>query len=69
MEPEGKEHRANHPLSDEDIEAIAERAAERALKKVYEEVGRSTVRFALWIVGAGVIALFSWLAATGKIGK
>lgn len=54
-------------LTDEQLEALAERAAEKALKKVYEEVGRSTVRLALWIVGAGVVALLTWLGATGKL--
>ena len=54
-------------LTDEQLEAIAERAAEKALAKVYEEVGRSTVRLALWILGAGVLAALAWLGATGKL--
>lgn len=54
-------------LTEEQIEAIAEKAAEKALKKVYEEVGRSTVRFAIWIVGAGLAAVLAWLAATGRL--
>ena len=57
----------NISLSEYEIEEIAERAAEKALKKVYEEVGRSTVRFALWIIGAAVLSIFGWLAATGKM--
>lgn len=54
-------------LTDEQLEALAERAAEKALAKVYEEVGRSTVRLGLWILGAGVVALLTWLGATGKL--
>lgn len=54
-------------LTDEQLESVAERAAEKALTKVYEEVGRSTVRFVIWAVGAGVAALLAWLAATGKL--
>ena len=54
-------------LTDEQVEAIAKRAAEKALEKVYEEVGRSAVRFALWVIGAGVAALVAWLGATGKL--
>lgn len=54
-------------LSDEQLESLAERAAEKALAKVYEEVGRSTVRLALWILGAAVVALLTWLGATGKL--
>lgn len=39
-------------LTEHEMEAIAERAAERALQKVYAEVGRSVVNRVLWIVGA-----------------
>ena len=61
----GEERRAG--LSEEQIDAIAERAAAHALRKVYEEVGRSTVKFILWVVGAGVLAAFAYLTATGKL--
>ena len=40
------------PLTDDQIEAIAEKAAEVAFKKIYEEVGRSVVKKVFWIVGA-----------------
>ena len=61
---EGPERRTM-PLSDDQIEAIAERAAERALEKVYESIGRSVVKKALWVIGAGTLALTAWLAGTG----
>lgn len=61
----GEERRAG--ISDEQIDAIAERAAEHALRKVYEEVGRSTVKFILWVAGAAVLALLAYLGATGKL--
>ena len=54
-------------LTDEQLEAIAERAAERALEKVYEEVGRSAVRLAIWAIGAGVAVFLAWLGLTGKL--
>lgn len=63
-----QERRAS-PLTDEQLDAIAERAAEKALAKVYEEVGRSTVRLVLWVLGAAVVALLAWLGATGKLSK
>jgi hypothetical protein len=57
------------PLTDEQIEAIAERAAEVAFKKIYEEVGRSVVKRVFWIVGAGSLALLFWLAGNGHFPK
>jgi len=63
---DGKERRKN-PLSDEQIDEIAERAAERALEKVYEQIGRSVVKKALWIIGAGAIALAAFLAGKGHL--
>ena len=62
---DGEERRAG--LTEEQIEIIAERAAEHALKKVYEEVGRSTVKFILWVVGAAVLAALAYLGASGKL--
>jgi hypothetical protein len=57
------------PLTDEQIEAIAERAAEVAFKKIYEEVGRSVVKRIFWIVGAGSLALLFWLSGNGNFPK
>ena len=53
-----------HFLTDEQMEIIAERAAEKALAKVYTEVGKSVITKILWLVGALVLG---WAAATGKI--
>lgn len=50
------------PLTDEQIDAIAEKAAEKALAKVYEEVGRRVVKRILWIVGAVALGLISLLS-------
>ena len=54
-------------LSEEQINDIAEKAAKRALELVYAEVGRNTVKAALWIIGAGMLAILTWLGTTGKI--
>jgi hypothetical protein len=56
-----------HPLTEEQIEAISERAADKALAKVYENIGRSIVNKAMWIVGAGVLALLAWLGGKGLL--
>ena len=64
----GPERRHNGvQLSEAQIDAIADRAADRALEKVYTTIGRSVVRKALWVIGAGVIALLAWLAGTGGL--
>jgi hypothetical protein len=56
------------PLTDEQIDAIAEKAAEKALAKVYEEVGRRVVKRVLWIIGSVALALMALLSAkTGHL--
>lgn len=54
-------------LSEDQIDAIAERAAEKALEKVYTQIGKSIVQKALWIIGAGCLSLFAWLKAKGLV--
>lgn len=61
------ERRRIEVLTDEQIEQIAERAAQVALNKVYTEIGRSVVKKALWIIGASVLAALVWLGRDGKI--
>lgn len=39
-------------LTEADIDRIAEQAAQRALEKVYSQVGKSVITKFLWIVGA-----------------
>ena len=62
-EPDGDERRKNAWLTDEQIDLIRE----RILASVYEDIGRSLVKKILWIVGALLVALLSWLAAKGYI--
>ena len=54
-----------HPLTDEQIEAIAERAAEVALERVYTQIGKSVVSKLLWLVGAAALALVAWMNGAG----
>ena len=56
-------------LTDEQIEAIAERAAEVALNKVYTEVGKSVLKRMAWLTGAAVIGLALWLAGHSSLPK
>lgn len=54
-------------LSEHEMEAIAERAADRALEKVYAIVGRSAVTRLFWLVGVVVLGLVGWLGWHGKL--
>jgi len=59
------------PLTDEQIERIAERAAEKAVTKltdhVYREVGKSIVQKFIYIVGVTAVAFFLWAQSKGLI--
>lgn len=70
-EYDGPERRQHPHLSEEQIERIAERAAEVALERVYTSIGKSVVQKFLWLVGAGALALAAWLNGAGHftIGK
>lgn len=61
--------RRRMPLSEEQIEAIAEKAADRAVKKltdqVYREVGRGVLARFAWLVGAAAIGVYLWLDTKG----
>ena len=57
------ERRSEIKLSAEQIDLIAEAAAQRALEKVYQEVGKSAVRLILWVIGSSILALLAYLGA------
>jgi hypothetical protein len=59
------------PLTDDQIEIIAERAADRAIEKLtneaYKAVGKSVVQKLFWIVGVCAVALYMWLQQKGLV--
>ena len=59
----------NIPLTDSQIEAIVERAAEVALNKVYADVGKNVLKRMAWLTGVAVIGLALWLAGNGSLPK
>jgi hypothetical protein len=63
----GKDRRAHVWLTDDQINDVAERAAEKAIERVYTEIGRSVVKKVLWVVGAGALALFVWMRSKGLV--
>ncbi len=56
-------------LTDAQIEAIAQRAAEVALNKVYADVGKSVLKKLAWLTGAAVLGLALWLAGHNALPK
>ena len=56
-------------MTDAQIEAIAERAAEVAIDKVYTEVGKTVLKKLAWLTGVAVIGLAMWLAGHGSLPK
>ena len=56
-------------LTEADIDRIAEKAANRALEKVYAEVGKSVSKKLMWIMGVVSISLIVWLSSFGGITK
>lgn len=59
------------PLTDAQMEKIAERAADKAVAKltdrVYRDVGKNVIQKLFWIVGVVAAALFFWLQSKGLI--
>ena len=62
---DGEERRKNSGLTDEQVDQIKE----QILASVYEDIGRSLVKKAIWLLGALFAALLTWLASKGYIGK
>jgi len=61
------ERRLSARLTDEEIEAIARRAAEIVESNFTLQVGKVTIRGFLYLVGVGGAALLAWLGLSGKI--
>ncbi len=49
-------------LTDAEIEFIADRAAEKAIEKVYTQLGRSVANKILWFLGVATVAAVMLLA-------
>jgi hypothetical protein len=57
--------RRSRALSEDEMDLIATKAAEKALEKVYAEVGRGLLKKAAWVVGAIVVGLLMWMGGKG----
>lgn len=58
----GDERRSQPPLTEEMMDAIAERAAKRVMDNVYREVGKSLLQKFVWAAGVLGVALAMWLS-------
>lgn len=65
------ERRAETHLSDDQIEAIAEKAATRAMQKMSDEmfkaVGKNVVQKLFWLIGMASVGVYLWLQSRGYI--
>ena len=52
-------------LSEAEMDAIAERAADRAIRKMYEQIGKSVAQKAYWAIGIVVVGMMMLLAGNG----
>lgn len=55
-------------LTEAEIEHIAERAAEKALQKVYSEIGKNVAHKILWFLGAAAVGLLMFVSGR-ELGK
>jgi len=58
----GEERRAHQHITEEMMDAIAERAAKRVMDNVYREVGRSLLTKVTWAVGVLGVAIAMWVS-------
>jgi hypothetical protein len=52
-------------LSEAEMDAIAERAADRAIRKMYEQIGKSVAQKVYWAIGVAVVGMVMLLAGNG----
>ena len=53
----------SEPLTEAEMNAIAERAADRAIEKVYEQIGKSVAQKIYWFIGVAVVGMINPRAA------
>jgi len=52
-------------LTEAEMDAIAERAADRAIRKMYEQIGKSVAQKIYWAIGIVVVGMVMLLAGNG----
>lgn len=68
---DGEERRRETHISEDQIEKIAERAADKAVAKVTDEVyklvGKSVLEKLFYIVGAIAVGAYFWMQSKGVV--
>ena len=71
MVEEMNERLTNHKLTDEQIDAIAEKAADKAVSKItdmaYKQVGKSVISKLFYVTGVIVVAGYLYLQNHGWV--
>jgi len=57
--------KTNEPLTEAEMDTIAERAADRAIRKMYEQIGKSVAQKIYWFIGVAVVGMMMLLAGNG----
>ena len=52
-------------LSEAEMNAIAERAADRAIRRIYEQIGKSVAQKMYWAIGVVVVGMIFLMAGIG----
>lgn len=55
----------SEPLTEAEMDAIAERAADRAIRKMYEQIGKSVAQKIYWGIGIIVVGMIMMFAGNG----
>jgi hypothetical protein len=63
----GNERRAHLALTEDQIDAIAERAAAKVILNIQTQVGKNVLNKLLWLLGVVALGLAYWLSARGVI--
>lgn len=49
-------------LTEAEIEHIAERAADKAIEKVYSQIGKSVAQKIIWMIGVATVGIFMFVS-------
>jgi hypothetical protein len=49
-------------LTEAEIEHIAERAADKAIEKVYSQIGKSVAQKIIWMIGVATVGVFMFIS-------
>lgn len=69
MTTNNSERRSTMQLSEEELDNIASKAAEKAIEKmtkeIYSQVGKAVISKLFWLVGLCTVGLYLWFKSKG----